>query len=398
MKFSQLLLAIILLLAVAATAQTFQVLHAFSGTDGSFPNGDLIRDSSGNFYGTAQFGGASNQGVVFKLTPSGQETVLYSFTGGTDGGIPIGRLIAKGGNYYGMTASGGDPTCACGTVFKLSSTGVLTVLHTFTGGTDGSQNQGQPELGLVAVNGELYGATSFGGVLGCDGSLGCGTIFGVTPSGNESVLYSFTAQADGGFPQDLISDNTGNLYGETGGSYMAGNAGTIFQIDTAGNLTTLYTFPGGTTGTSPRWRLLRNASGTFHGVTQFGGNTTTCALGSIGCGIVYSLDASGNETVLHTFGLKAGDGEEPGGALINVGTKYFGSTFYGGTVNATCSFGCGVVYQVNDSGKYSVLYKFTGGSDGWLPTGGLTSDGAGNVIGTTQLGGNGSGVVFKVTP
>ena len=84
--------------------------------------------------------------------------------------------------------------------------------------------------------------------------------------------------------------------------------------------------------------------------------------------------------------------------MLNVGTKYFGSTFYGGTVNATCSFGCGVVYQVNDSGKYSVLYKFTGGSDGWLPTGGLTSDGAGNVIGTTQLGGNGSGVVFKVTP
>ena len=123
----------------------------------------MFRDAAGNFYGTTQFGGTSGQGVVFKLDSSGKETVLYSFTGGTDGGIPIGRLVGGGGNFYGITSAGGDPTCACGTVFKLDSSGKLTVLHSFTGGTDGAQNPGQPELGLVLINGDFYGATSFGG-------------------------------------------------------------------------------------------------------------------------------------------------------------------------------------------------------------------------------------------
>ena len=397
MRVTGFLLAITLLFASAASAQNFQVVHTFSGTDGSFPNGDLIRDSAGNFYGTTQFGGASNQGVIFKLAPNGQETVLYSFTGGSDGGIPIGRLFSIAGNFYGITSAGGDPTCACGTVFKLSPNGILTVLHSFTGGTDGAQNPGQPELGVVLVNGELYGAASFGGVLGCDGSLGCGVVFKVTPTGIESVVYSFTAQADGGFPQDLIRDAAGNLYGATGGSYMAGNGGTIFKIDTAGNLTTLYTFPTGTAGTSPRWRLLRATNGLIHGVTQFGGNSS-CALGSIGCGVVFSLDSTGQEKVLHTFGQKSGDGEEPSGALVNVTGSFYGATFYGGTVNTTCSFGCGVIYRVTDGGQYAVVHRFTGGADGWLPTGGLTNDGSGNLFGTAELGGNGSGVIFKIAP
>ncbi len=398
MRFMTNLLAITFLFTAVAAAQTFQVAYTFSGSDGSFPNGDLIRDSAGNFYGTTQFGGALNQGEVFKLDSSGQLTILYSFTGGTDGGIPIGRVLASGGSFYGITASGGDATCACGTVYKLDSSGKLTVLHAFTGGTDGLQNQGQPELGLVSINGDFYGAASFGGVLGCDGSLGCGAIFKVTPTATESVLYRFTAQADGGFPQDLIRDPAGNLYGATGGSYMAGNSGTLFKIDTAGNLTTLYTFPGGANGISPRWRLSRTANGVFHGVTQFGGNTTTCSLGTIGCGVVFRVDATGKETVLHTFGKKATDGDEPSGGLVNVAGSYYGATFYGGTTNSTCTFGCGVVYRVTDSGQYAVVYRFTGASDGWLPTGGLTSDGAGHLYGATQLGGNGLGVIFKVTP
>lgn len=398
MRLTITVLAITLLFTAAAASQTFQVVHTFAGSDGSFPNGDLVRDSAGNFYGTAQFGGASNQGVVFKLDSSGQLTILYSFTGGTDGGIPIGRVLASGGSFYGITASGGDATCSCGTVYKVDSGGNLTVLHAFTGGTDGSQNQGQPELGLVSINGDFYGAASFGGVSGCDGSLGCGVIFKVTPTATESVLYRFTAQADGGFPQDLIRDQAGNLYGETGGSYMAGNGGTIFQITTAGTLTTLYTFPEGASGTSPRWRLLRATNGTFHGVTQFGGNTTTCSLGSVGCGVVFAVNSAGKEKVLHTFGKQATDGEEPAGALVSAGGNYYGATFYGGTTNSTCTFGCGVVYSVADSGHYAVVYRFTGASDGWLPTGGLTTDGSGNLYGTTQLGGNGLGVIYKITP
>ena len=398
MRLTTNLLAITLLFTTAVASQTFQVFYTFNFTGGSLPNGDLIRDSAGNLYGTTQFGGALNQGVIYKLDSSGQETVLYSFTGSTDGGIPIGRLVASKGSFYGITSAGGDPTCSCGTVYKLDSTGTLTVLHSFLGGTDGAQNEGQPELGLVLINGDFYGAASFGGVSGCDGTLGCGVIFQVIPPASESVLYRFTAQADGGFPQDLIRDQGGNLYGATGSSFMTGNTGTIFKIDTAGNLTTLFTFPGGATGTSPRWRLLRSASGIMHGVTQFGGNTATCAVASLGCGVVWKLDATEKETVLHTFGKQAGDGEEPSGGLVNVAGSYYGATFYGGTTNSTCTVGCGVVYRVNDSGKYAVLYRFTGASDGWLPTGGLTSDGAGNLYGTALLGGTGDGVVYKITP
>jgi uncharacterized repeat protein (TIGR03803 family) len=397
MKLSVTVLALTLLLTTA-TAQTFKVFYTFHFTDGSNPNGDLIRDSAGNFYGTTQFGGNSNRGLVYKLNSSGQQTILYTFTGTTDGGIPIGRLLRdNAGNLYGITSLGGDPTCSCGTVFKLSENGSLKVLHNFKGGKDGSQNQGQPELGLVMVNGDLYGSASFGGVAGCDGNLGCGVVFKVTQSGKETVLYRFNGQANGAFPQDLIADKAGNLYGEAGGSYVHGNAGTVFKMDTTGKLTTLYTFPGGTLGFSPRWRLTRNVNGVMYGVTQFGGEAP-CSLGSAGCGVVFRLSAADKESVLHIFGKQANDGEEPSGAILDVAGSLYGMTFYGGTVNSTCALGCGTIYGIR-SGKYSVLYRFTGADDGWNPSGGLTKDAAGNLYGTALNGGSeGDGVVFEITP
>jgi uncharacterized repeat protein (TIGR03803 family) len=392
-------LLIVTLLLTAARAQAFKVFYTFNFTDGSSPNGDLLRDAAGDFYGTTQFGGKSNRGIVFKLDAQGQETTLYSFTGSSDGGIPIGRLIRdEAGALYGITSLGGDDTCGCGTVFRLAKNGSLKVLHKFNGGKDGAQNQGQPELGLVMVNGDLYGSASFGGVSGCDGNLGCGVIFKVTQTGKETILHRFTGQADGAFPQDLISDKAGNIYGATGGSYMQGNAGTLFKMDATGKLTTLYTFPGGANGISPRWRLLRSASGVFHGVTQFGGNTTTCALGSLGCGVAFTVDAKGKEHVLHTFGKQVRAGEEPSGGLLDPAGNFYGTTFYGGTKNSTCTSGCGVVYRVSNSGQYSVLHRFTGGNDGWLPTGGLTEDSVGNLYGATILGGSGNGVIYKITP
>ncbi len=399
----KLMVAVTLLLAgllTSASSQTFQVFYTFHFSDGSMPNGDLVRDTAGNLYGTTQFGGKSNRGLVYKLDGNGQQTILYTFTGGSDGGIPIGRLLRdSGGNLYGITSLGGDPTCSCGTVFKLTSNGTLKVLHSFTGGTDGSQNQGQPELGLVMANGALYGSASFGGVSGCDGSLGCGVVFKVTQSGTETVLHRFTGKADGAFPQDLITDGAGNIYGASGGSYQAGNAGTLFKVDATGKLTTLYTFPGGVTGTSPRWRLLRNSTGVFHGVTQFGGNTTNCAISSAGCGVIFSVDASGKEHVLHAFGKSASGGEEPSGGLLDVAGTFYGVTVYGGTINSNCTFGCGVVYGVKSGGGYSVLYRFTGGADGGLPSGRLTQDAAGNLYGATDLGGSGNnGVIYKITP
>jgi len=387
------------LLLSAASAQTFKVFYTFSFSDGSSPNGDLIRDTAGNFYGTTQFGGSSNRGLIFKLDPTGKQTILYTFTGASNGGIPIGRLLPdSAGNFYGITALGGDPTCSCGTVFKLTKNGSLKVLHSFKGGKDGSQNQGQPELGLVMVNGDLYGSASFGGVSGCDGNLGCGVLFKVTQSGKETVLHRFTGQADGAFPQDLTRDKTGNIYGATGGSYMQGNGGTLFKLDTTGKLTTLYTFPGGADGISPRWHLLRSASGVFHGVTQFGGNTTNCAISSAGCGVVFTVNASAKERVLHAFGKQVNGGEEPSGGLLDAAGNFYGVTVYGGTVNSTCTFGCGVVYRVGGDGKYSVLYRFTGGTDGGLPSGSLTEDAAGNLYGAATVAGSGNGVIYEITP
>jgi len=393
------ILLLALLFAVSSAAQTFKVFYSFNFSDGSSPNGDLLRDSAGNFYGTSQFGGSSNRGVVFKLDSKGKETILYTFTGGADGGIPIGRVISDAAdNLYGITSLGGDPTCSCGTVYKLAKSGALKVLHNFKGGKDGSQNEGQPELGLVMVNGDLYGSASFGGVSGCDGSLGCGVLFKVTQSGKETVLHRFTGQADGAFPQDLISDQAGNIYGATGGSYKQGNEGTLFKLDTTGKFTTLYTFPGGADGISPRWRLLQNASGVFYGVTQFGGNNTKCAISSSGCGVIFAVDVN-KESTLHAFGKTVNSGEEPSGGLLDAAGNFYGATFYGGNVNSSCTFGCGVVYGVNNSGKYSVLYRFTGGTDGALPTGSLTQDASGNLYGATFTGGNGNnGVIYEITP
>jgi uncharacterized repeat protein (TIGR03803 family) len=399
MKIKFLVLMAAILMTASSYASTFKVFYTFSFTDGSSPNGGLIQDAAGNFYGTTQFGGSSNQGIVFELNGQAQQTILYTFTGKSDGGIPIGRLIRdSSGNLYGVTSSGGDATCSCGTVFELATNGSLKVLHSFKGGKDGAQNEGQPELGLVMIKGNLYGSASFGGVSGCDGSLGCGVVFKVTPAGKETVLYRFTGQADGAFPQDLISDQAGNIYGATGGSYKQGNAGTIFKMETTGKLTTLYTFPGGATGSSPRWRLIREANGTVYGVTQFGGDTTTCALGSSGCGVVFKVTAAGKESVVYTFGKQVRNGEEPSAGLLDAKGTFFGTTFYGGTVNSTCSFGCGVTYQLTAGGKYSVLYHFTGASDGWLPSGGLTEDSSGNIYGATLLGGTGNGVIYKIIP
>jgi uncharacterized repeat protein (TIGR03803 family) len=401
MKLRLSLLIIAMLAATSSFASTFKVVFSFDFKNGSAPNGGLISDSEGNFYGTTQFGGPTyNRGVVFELNAKGEETVLYSFTGQSDGGIPIGRLISdSAGNLYGITSNGGDATCSCGTVFELKKNGKLKVLHAFKGGTDGSQNQGQAELGLVLVNGDLYGSASFGGVSGCDGTLGCGVIFKVTLAGKETILHRFTAKADGGFPQDLIADQAGNVYGETGGSYVAGNGGTIFKITPAGKFSTLYTFPEGAEGTSPRWGLTLNSSGVFYGVTQFGGDTTTCALGSAGCGVAFSVNAANKEKVLHTFGIKAPSGAEPSGPVLNANGNFFGTTFYGGTINSTCSLGCGVLYEISSTGQYSVLHRFSGSNHGCHTRGGLAEDSAGNLYGATMDGGSGSnGVIYKITP
>jgi uncharacterized repeat protein (TIGR03803 family) len=188
--------------------------------DGARPTSGLAFDSQGNIYGTTSQGGATNGGVVFQVTPTGNYTVLYSFGSGTDGRVPNGGLIRdSNGNLYGTTNFGG--TTNSGIVFQLSASGTETVLYNFIGGADGAN----PLAGVVSdAKGNLYGTTSGGG------KFGHGTIFKLTPAGKHTVLYSFTGGADGGSPEaGLILDSTGNLYGTTN-SGGTGNFGTVFKL------------------------------------------------------------------------------------------------------------------------------------------------------------------------
>jgi uncharacterized repeat protein (TIGR03803 family) len=209
----------------------------------------LLRDSAGNLYGTtAAGGGACSCGVVFRLDLSGSEKVIYTFTGGADGGAPYGGVISdSAGNLYGTTAAGG--TYGNGTVFMVDTTGKETALYSFTGGADG----GGPEAGLVRDSaGNLYGTTGNGG------AFGPGTVFVVGQTDKETVLYSFSGAADGGYPfSTLVRDLAGNLYGTTAAGGGFGN-GTVFTVDTTGKETVLYSFAGGTDGADPASGLVRD--------------------------------------------------------------------------------------------------------------------------------------------
>ena len=382
------------------SATTFSVFHTFSGTDGSIPNGDLITDSAGNLYGSTRSGlGAALHGLIFKLDSAGNETVLYTFTGGADGGSPYGRLLrTSDGSLYGMALSGGDPVCQCGTVFKLNTNGTLKVLHTFVGGSDGAQNVGQPQGGLLRIGNKLLSTTYFGGNTTCDPGLGCGTIFNLTSTGQETVLYRFSGASDGAFPRELVTDNAGHVYGvsESGYSSFSVN-GAVFRLNGTGQPINIYNFQGGTDGSFPYWRLTIGGNGILYGNTLSGG-TSGCSSGF--CGVLFSLDTNtGIETVLHRFTGQAGDGQQPSGALLQIGQELFGTTYFGGTVNALCSLGCGVVYAQKISGGYQVVHTFTGGVDGSSPNGALIQDSAGNLYGAAAVGGaSNNGVIFKIGP
>jgi uncharacterized repeat protein (TIGR03803 family) len=243
------------------------VLHSFadSTTDGGYPVAGLIRDAEGNFYGTTPLGGTSNVGTVFKLDTTGKETVLYSFTGsGPDGASPNAGVIRDAaGNLYGTTVGGGPQNA--GTVFKLDAAGNETVLYTFTGGNGGTDGK-YPIGGLVRdAAGNLYGTTEIGGI------VNGGTIFKVDQTGTETVLYRFSTFGDACCPQStMIRDAAGNLYGAAGGG--TSGAGTVFKYDTAGNETVLHTF--GETqrdGQNPLGGLALDAAGHIYGTTQQGG-------------------------------------------------------------------------------------------------------------------------------
>ena len=246
------------------------VLYSFgpnTGSDGQYPAGSLIMDASGNLYGATQDGGKNGTGTVFKIIPSGAESVLYSFgpSPGADGKTPTAGLVMDAsGNLYGTTQFGS--TSDSGTVFQITPSGTESVLHSFGTGNDGNG----PEAGLIMdASGNLYGTTYSGG------TNGKGTVFKISPSGTESVLHSFGTGTDGQNPQArLIMDRSGNLYGTTSGG-GANGTGTVFQISPSGAESVLYSFGTGTDGQSPLAGLVMDASGNLYGTTYSGGTNGT---------------------------------------------------------------------------------------------------------------------------
>ena len=370
------------------------ILYSFAGgKNGANPYAGLIQGSDGNFYGTTQQGGENNNGTVFKITPQGVKTTFYSFAGGTtDGATPKAGLIqGSDSNFYGTTFRGGAKLK--GTVFKLTPQGQETVLYSFAGEKDGEY----PYAGLIQdSHGNFYGTTKQGGE---SGAIGYGTVFRITPAGVESPLYSFAGEEDGAYPTSaLIKANDSNFYGTTsrgGGELGTIGSGTVFKITPLGVKTTLYSFVGGTDGTFPEAGLIQGSDGNFYGTTSQGGES-----GANGNGTVFKLTSQGQETVLYRF-TGVNDGALPYAGLIQgKDGNFYGTTTKGS--NPNCPVGCGVVFRITPAGVESPLYSFAGGKDGANPYAGLIQDNNGNFYGTTTAGGggdssNGYGIVFKLS-
>jgi uncharacterized repeat protein (TIGR03803 family) len=263
---------------------TLTTLYNFGpGPSGTDPSGGLVQASDGNFYGTTATGGTLGHGTVFKITPSGALTTLYNFCSqsGCADGVGAGGPLVQGtdGNLYGTTAAGANPACTyfagCGTIFKITTTGTLTTLHSFDL-TDGAG----PSGGLIqATDGNFYGMTYYGGASNSNCTSGtCGTIFKITAAGALTTLHIFD-YTDGANPEDgLILASDGNFYGTTGG--------TIFKITPSGTLTTLYSLTK-TDGAGPN-KLVQATNGTFYGTTLRGGKIIYHLCGG-SCGTFFSL-------------------------------------------------------------------------------------------------------------
>jgi len=317
-------------------------------TDGAVPFAGVIRDEAGNLYGTTWQGGSHDSGVVFKLDPSGKETVLYNFCSQPtcpDGSEPYAGVIRdEAGNLYGSTTYAGSGE---GVVFKLDPSGEYTVLHAFPSFAFPTTDGQDPYASLVRdKEGNLYGTTVVGG------STRNGVAFKVDPSGEETVLYTFCSQtdcADGSNPQGgVIRDEAGNLYGtNSSGAYRCSSdfpagCGVVFKLDPSGKETVLYTFTG-KHGAAPLGGLTLGDDGSLYGTTTQGGYRSASYL--YGYGVVFKLDPSGKETVLHAFN-GTWEGRGPASEVLLMhndslsSTSLYGTTAGGGARNA------GVIFKI----------------------------------------------------
>jgi uncharacterized repeat protein (TIGR03803 family) len=351
-------------------------IYSFTGgVDGRYPSGALVADAQGNLYGTTQSGGMFGEGEVFKLSPSGALTVLYSFRGGSDGALPYaGVILDAAGNLFGTTASGGSGNV--GTVFKLTPAGVESVLYSLDPNKDG-YNEEAPLVEDAAGN--LY-ATTFNG-----GTFLKGSVFIVnSTTGNESTLYNFTGRSDGSSPYaGLTLDASGqNLFGTTyGGGF---GFGTVFKINLSSGIeSVVYNFASGNDGASPFGGVTFDTQGNLYGSTVHGGTSSY--------GTIYKISSAGVESVLYSF-TNSVDGGAPATSLILDGAgNLYGTTPLG--INSS-----GTVFQLNKQGTLNTLNTFGVQLDGSNPSGALLLDTQGDLYGVTIQGGaNGSGLGYKLS-
>lgn len=305
------------------------------GYSGARPLGPLVRDNAGNLYGVTAWGGSTacgytdGCGTIFRLSPESKHVVLHAFIGGvTDAWDPNGSLILDGaGNLYGTTARGGGTGCVnnwgCGTVYRLSTNRILTLLYAFQGGVDGSIPAGLLRNDL----GDLYGTTFYGGPSGVCPD-GCGTVFDLTAGGTKKVLHTFD-ETDGFSPDTpLARDAAGNLYG---GTYSLSDA-TIYQVSPSGTFKTLFRFNLDNNGTFPTGEPLIDGQGNLFINNQYGG-ASDADCGQYGCGTLFELAADGTGSPRHEFGAWPQDGVGPGGDLVIANKKLYGVTRIGGLYN-----------------------------------------------------------------
>ncbi len=411
---------------ISTDGTVFTVLKHFSySADGANPKGHLIQAKDGNFYGLTYSGGANNVGTIFKITPTGTFTVLRSLNKATDGGNSYSSLTeGKDGNLYGLTYWGG--TYNFGTIFKIAPSGAsFAVVRHLNSTADGGSPQSDM---IVGSDGNFYG-NCYGG-----GTYGNGTIFKLTTAGVYTVLHHLASSKDGGVPYGNLMQNTdGFLYGlnRTGG---ANTAGTVFKMSTTGTYTVLHSFVSATEGTIPNGGLVRGNDNNLYGMTSTAGPglfgtafkvTTAGALtvlasfwgaatgnspletmakgkdsayyGTNSTGGVYNYGTifkicGGKTTTLFSFNRNANGGLPKGSLIQATDGNFYGMASEGGT------YGHGTIFKITPSGSYTVIRHLSSPTDGGYPQGGLIQLADGNLYGMTNSGGtNSGGTIFKIT-
>jgi uncharacterized repeat protein (TIGR03803 family) len=357
---------------ISTNGTGFAVINGFQDW-GKNPNGGLVLGSDGNFYGMTNVGGTYGYGTIFKMTPAGAITVLHHFDYTKDGANPYGDLtLARDGNFYGLTSAGGTNTY--GTIFKITTAGVFTVMRHFSYNTDGANPRGQM---VVGADSSLYGITYRGG------ANGAGTIFKFKTTGTYTVIKSLTTATDGVNAQgSLVLAKDGNFYGITYGG-GANNYGTIFKVTPTGTFTVIRHLVAAD-GSSSRSTLVQAPDGFLYGMAY--------GAGVNGNGTIFKISTTGTFSVLRSF-VYTTDGGLPNGSLIvGIDGSLYGTTSGGGPNRA------GTIFKITTAGVYTVLRSLTLTTDGGAPKGTLVKGADGNYYGLTSDGGASLfGTAFKIT-